>query len=346
LVKGFDLLFLFLFLFFSFLFRAEEAVDTIIDFHPTLSKEKSRFKENSVTLNLHYIGYQGFSSNLAIRLIQGYGISPAVANRLVKAYGGRAHDVLQIAREEQHAAQQQEKEKDYVLVGGSSGPSNKSIVRKREDKTKVEEILLIKGFPFLEAEVIFATRFDWVCHAEDFLAHRTRLAFVNRNAAISAIPRVVELMGNELGWDSEMKAKERKRCLEFMHQFGGATPLPTTTVKADTPDELPMRIRMGTHDDLLDAFTELDKENHGFLVPDQIMLFSELLNYRITPEEAEDCIAQCAEPSSAGTGEKKIAFEPLFGWWNSERLNPGLKEMRENKMAKPSDTPGSGTMFG
>lgn len=269
---------------------------------------KEKLKESN-TINMHYIGYQGFSPNLSIQLIQNYGVSPAIAHRLVKAYGGRAHDVLKIALAE------------------CTKPSTP------ENQNKVEERLLIKGFPYLEAEVIFATRYEWTRHAEDFLAHRTRLAFLNRNAAISAIPRVVELMAKELQWDTTRQEIEVKRCLEFMRHIGGSTPL---TAKASC--------RLAMQGDMLDAFATVDKQNRGYILPEELPLFAELMNYPISDEEMKDCVS--ALGLTVAFSQPRISFDHLFEWWNSDRLNPGLKELREKKMANPTDVKGSGTMFG
>lgn len=64
-------------------------------------------------------------------------------------------------------------------------------------------------------QVVYAARHE-MCHsAVDFLARRSRLAFLDVAAARVALPRVVELMGKELKWSSlgwkykqELKAAE------------------------------------------------------------------------------------------------------------------------------------------
>ena len=273
---------------------------------------------------MHYIGYRGYNPNLAIQLIQTYGISPSVANRLAKAYGGRAKDVLQIAQEE------------FSHQSSSTQASPLASLLPTLARNPVEERLLIKNFPYLEAEVVFATRYEWVRHAEDFLAHRTRLAFLNRNAAIKAIPRVVELMAGELGWDSTRQENEVKRCLEFMRQMGGSTPLTSNAT-----------CRMGIQGDMLDAFKTVDEEGRGFLLRDELPLFAELMNYHISEEEIEDCVEGFRLKCHLSKEQRiEIPFDYLFEWWNSERLNPGLEQLRKIKMANPQDTSGSGTMFG
>lgn len=108
---------------------------------------------------------------------QEFGIASSVAHRLAKAYGGRARDVLRISREEL----------------GELGRGGR----------------LVPGYPYIEAEVVYAARHEWALYADDILARRTRLAFLNKNATLRAIPRVVELMAQELGWDEDRQHEER-----------------------------------------------------------------------------------------------------------------------------------------
>lgn len=150
------------------------------------------------TLNTHLVGFNGYSVNLPIRLVQDYGISIGVARHLVDSYAGRAEEVLSIAKE---------------LACNGTGES----IPGRYDL----EVFLVPGFPIIEAEVLFAARFDWAVRAEDFLARRTRLAFLNKDAAIVAIPRVVQLMGEELQWTPDRQQEEVVSCLQFMRHFGG-----------------------------------------------------------------------------------------------------------------------------
>jgi glycerol-3-phosphate dehydrogenase len=50
--------------------------------------------------------------------------------------------------------------------------------------------MLLPGQPYLEAEVIYAARHEWAVTADDILARRTRLAFLDKEASIAAIPKV------------------------------------------------------------------------------------------------------------------------------------------------------------
>lgn len=65
------------------------------------------------------------------------------------------------------------------------------------------------GFPrpYVEAEVFYATRHEYACTAVDILARRTRLAFVDAQAAL----RVIEIMSKELGWSRARQWEEYTR---------------------------------------------------------------------------------------------------------------------------------------
>lgn len=42
---------------------------------------------------------------------------------------------------------------------------------------------------------------EYACTAIDIIARRTRLAFCNANAAEEALPRIVQIMAEELKWN-------------------------------------------------------------------------------------------------------------------------------------------------
>jgi glycerol-3-phosphate dehydrogenase len=62
-------------------------------------------------------------------------------------------------------------------------------------------IRLVKNHPILEAEVVYAVRYESAERVIDVLARRTPLALLDTKAASQAAPRVLEIMAKELGWD-------------------------------------------------------------------------------------------------------------------------------------------------
>ena len=274
---------------------AEDAIDKVIE----VAGLQSAVKNKSTTLQRHLIGYRGYTNNLTIQLIQEFGVASSIAERLSKAYGGRARDVLLIARDEL----------------GSKG---------RGDK-------IAPGLPYIKAEIIYATRFEWACHATDILARRTRLAFLNKSAAVLSIPTIVELMGKELKWNTARKKAETAYALDYMNQFGGSV----ATVQR--PSEV---ARVATPADIEAAFKQADRSKTGYLEDIDVMLASELLHHKLTLDEVSACM-----DSSSTKDNGTINLAEFIAWWNSESKNPVLVEMKEH-LAAADELKGTGVFFG
>ncbi len=71
-------------------------------------------------------------------------------------------------------------------------------------------IRLVKDHPILEAEVIYAVRYEKAERVIDVLARRTPLARLDIAASRTAAPRVLEIMAEELGWDQWRCEEERQ----------------------------------------------------------------------------------------------------------------------------------------
>jgi glycerol-3-phosphate dehydrogenase len=67
---------------------------------------------------------------------------------------------------------------------------------------------LVEGYPYIEPEIRYALHKEYAVTAYDVVARRTRLAFLNINAAKTCLPTVVDVMGKELGWSSRRKTQE------------------------------------------------------------------------------------------------------------------------------------------
>jgi glycerol-3-phosphate dehydrogenase len=90
----------------------------------------------------------------------------------------------------------------------------------------------------IEAEVRYAVKHEYAQTAIDVLARRTRLSFLNAQAALDALPRVIDIMAEECGWSTARKAAEIARACTFLTSMGlpassaaaasAAVPKPTT----------------------------------------------------------------------------------------------------------------------
>jgi glycerol-3-phosphate dehydrogenase len=111
-------------------------------------------------------------------------VDPAVVDHLVQAYGDRAVSVLRLARER---------------------PELSARVSPRH--------------PVLVAEIVHAAREEFCATARDFLARRSRLAFLDVAAAEKAAPLVNSVLARELGWSWWRAARELRETKSFLRTF-------------------------------------------------------------------------------------------------------------------------------
>lgn len=78
---------------------------------------------------------------------------------------------------------------------------------------------LAHGYSFLEAEVAYCARNEYCETAVDFIARRSRLAFLDTDAAGRALPRVIEILATEHGWDKARKKAEMAKAKAFLETF-------------------------------------------------------------------------------------------------------------------------------
>ncbi|KAJ3852222.1 DAO-domain-containing protein [Lentinula lateritia] len=164
---------------------AEEGIDRAVH------EFKLRFK--SITENVRLIGSEQWGRNMFIGLIQRYGLDTEVAKHLSESYGDRAWTVCDLAEQ-------------YDETDDGGWPLH----GKR----------LSDLYPYIEAEVRYAVKHEYAVKATDVLARRTRLTFLNAQAALDALPRVVDIMAFHLGWDLSRKKQEIRSTVKFLESMG------------------------------------------------------------------------------------------------------------------------------
>jgi len=229
---------------------AEDAVDAVLKQNKTLEAEakKSAAKAKyvidtkkigeSATLNAPLIGAAGWSLQLPTTLKR-LGFDKDVAEHLAHNYGDKAFDVSRVVSRE------------------------KSLNRR-----------LASGYPFLEAEVVYAARHEYALTATDMIANRIRLAFLNSDASYHALPRVIALMARELHWDTARKVLEYQHAAHFLSTMNrkGVSPLAfsdplklqyTESRLREVFDSVP--IQEHEISSLRAAFNALDRDEDGHL---------------------------------------------------------------------------------
>lgn len=208
---------------------AEQTVDECI---------KSR-KPGEETLNPKYAfsqtdhvlleGASGWSPIMYIRLVQDFGLDPEVAKHLASDYGDRAFSVAKLA----------------ALTGKRS-----PIVGRR----------LHEEFPYIEAEVRYAVLKEYAYTAVDVIARRLRLAFLHVQATQECLPRIVDIMAEELKWDNKRKKEEIEKATKFLNtQMGGAVN------KESKEQRSTMSFTKKEMDEYIAKFMNIDRDRKGYI---------------------------------------------------------------------------------
>ncbi|XP_037552471.1 glycerol-3-phosphate dehydrogenase, mitochondrial [Nematolebias whitei] len=216
---------------------AEETLDAAI-------KGLGLTAEPCRTVGLMLEGAKGWTPTLYIRLVQDYGLEKEVAQHLASTYGGKAFDVAKMAQ-----------------VTGQRWP----IVGKR----------LVSEFPYIEAEVLYAIK-EYACTAIDVMARRTRLGFLNVQAADEALPRIVQIMGKELNWSQEKKTEELEAAKKFLyHEMGYRSRSEQLTKTSEINLDYQEVVRYKKR------FHKFDKETKGFITTVDVQRVLESINVHI-----------------------------------------------------------------
>jgi len=172
---------------------AQDALDKVLELNPKMKSRAAACSTEGAMLigadRAKIVCDQRFDI-IQVTLREQYGFDRDVAAHLTRAYGTRS---LQVAE---------------MIIGGyhnrAAGLHPKRLVAKH---------------PVLEAEVVFAVEQEYAVSAVDFLGRRTRLAYLDHDAALEALPLVVDIMGTLLKWDKNKRQIETKRARDFLETF-------------------------------------------------------------------------------------------------------------------------------
>ncbi len=130
-------------------------------------------KPTCQTEQLPILGSAAYDEKGDLLLVKEYGFDPDIAAYLNRTYGDQAEQVAKLAQE---------------------GYGER----------------LVENHPVLEAEILYAARYERAERVIDVLARRTPLALLDTEAAKHAAARTLEIMAIELGWDQQRCDEEKK----------------------------------------------------------------------------------------------------------------------------------------
>ncbi|XP_076452540.1 glycerol-3-phosphate dehydrogenase, mitochondrial-like [Babylonia areolata] len=197
-------------------------------------------------------GAHGWSPTLFIRLVQDFGVENQVAQHLANTYGDKAFKVAKMCN-----------------LTGKRWP----VLGRR----------LHEEYAYIEGEVKYAVR-EYACRAIDVLARRTRLAFTNVYAAKEALPRIVEIMGQELGWDEARKQEELEHADQFLRREMGLDIKQMVEAHLNfTKDEINQYVK---------RFKSLDYQNKGFVTINDLRRYFKKMGEKVTEDQLHDILSE------------------------------------------------------
>jgi glycerol-3-phosphate dehydrogenase len=272
---------------------AEDCVEQVVERSSELKKKAGPSK----TLTTPLLGTgrteffpEGWHENLAVSLSQKYDLAHDVAQHLARNYGTRAPDVLDCVEEKSVKGSRSGLYKHYPRIYEGAAAST--------------------GYPYLEAEVRYAIEHEYAVTPADILARRTRLAFLNSTAARLALPKVVDLMAEQLGWDEARKALEHQKAeLVMAKDFAGPA-----------PNKKGASLRTACTADVKEIFDNMDLQKRGTLSKEGIRNAANELGFPLNDAELTRAMKEMDTDKSGD-----VSFPEFLSWWNGAEKSQALR---------------------
>jgi glycerol-3-phosphate dehydrogenase len=250
-------------------------------------------------------GGVGYTKNVPIQLVQKYGVSEESAKHLARTYGMNAFEVCEMTRPTG---------KRWPRFGG----------------------LLIEGYPYLECEIEYACKKEMCVSLKDMLTLRTRLAYLNSEAAREVAPKVADFMAKSLGWSKAERTRQLAEAEEHLSSFGG----PIRNVKG-------MLRHFPTIHDIHSLFELFDRDRNGYIDFEDMKDMAKELGAPFSSEKEALKTFKKMDVDNNG----KIGEEEFVRWWNTAGKNDKLKRKIGEKVKFSADKVGKGpksrgVMFG
>lgn len=252
----------------------------------------------SRTLDIKLFGGDGYSQNLAIQLIQKHGMSNDTAQMLARTYGGRSWEVCEM-----------------------SEATNMTWPR--------FGLPLAPNYPYIAAEVRYACR-EYACTIEDILSRRTRLAFLNKDAALAAIPLVADVMTEELGWSDDVKATQIVAARTYVESYAGRI-----------PENQESRLRGTSYRDVEELFDAIDTDGSGFLDRTEVGELASILGINLSEEELSGAFQQMDQ-----TKNDRVDLQEFEAWLNNSNDSKFFKQLSQELSLDELKKMGGGTLLG
>lgn len=169
-----------------------------------------------------------------------------------------------------------------------------------------------------------------VCTLKDMMTLRMRVAYLNKDAAIGAAPKIADLMAKELGWSRKEKKRQLDETLVVLATFGG--PIPD---KAAAALELSKEVK-----NVREVFEKMDLSNNGYIDFTEFTDCCTMLGMPFKNEQAAKKAFQSIDLNADG----KIHEDEFVAWW---KKGGNLQAQIANKLKfKATEDTSVGAAFG
>lgn len=165
---------------------AEETVDKAVEIAGLPKRE-------CVTRTTPLVGAEGWNQLTYTDLIREFGIAARSARHLSENYGTRSFDVARLC------------------TPTAIAPDGRVVERNAR---------LNPTYPILDGEVLYAMAYEYARTPIDVLARRTRLAFLDAEAARDALSGIIEVMSHRFNWSLERQGMEFTRSMQWLQSMG------------------------------------------------------------------------------------------------------------------------------
>lgn len=208
----------------------------------------------SLTDGLTLEGGHCYTPTMFIRLVQDFGLDSMVAQHLANTYGDKSFVVAKMAR-----------------LTGLRWP----IVGRR----------LHPEFPYIEAEVRYAIK-EYAMTAVDIIARRLRLSFLNAQAAQEALPRIVQIMTEELKWSKSEAKHQFETAREFLKSEMGMD------VNKASKENDPINLTREEIREYMGRFQKLDVDRKGYIGINDLRRGFEMQGEEVSDEELHNILRE------------------------------------------------------
>lgn len=250
-------------------------------------------------------GGVGYTKTVPIRLVQEYGVSEETAKHLANTYGMNAFDVCEMTK-----------------------PSGKRWPRFGH--------LLVEGYPYLECEIEYQCKYEMAYTLTDMLTLRTRLAYLNSDAALEVAPKVCDIMAKSLGWSRAEQKRQLQDAMEAIAEFGGPIPRKEGT-----------ELSAATITDIRALFQVFDIDRNGYVDFAEMKMIAKELGSPFKDDKEALRTFKHMDVSNNG----RVDEEEFVRWWHEhgrdDKLRKKLGEQFKfsvDKLGKGSKS--RGVMFG